>query len=140
MKATDIIEDYDDLRTDEITALLPELYDDELELVRDYELAGKNRRTIVDMANKLLSTQMATTRLIPPPPKPDPVVELPTREECIEKGYELLQGAHPNEYGAQRATVANAWLSLAREIRADDEKFERLRESLQDHGSAESHN
>jgi hypothetical protein len=48
------IEDYDDLRVSEILPLLPELYDDELELVADHERDGANRASVLNRIEELL--------------------------------------------------------------------------------------
>jgi hypothetical protein len=48
------IEDYDDLRVSEILPLLPELYDDELELVAERERGGANRASVLNRINDLL--------------------------------------------------------------------------------------
>lgn len=48
------IEDYDDLRVSEILPLLPELYDDELELVAERERGGANRSSILNRIDELL--------------------------------------------------------------------------------------
>jgi hypothetical protein len=48
------IEDYDDLRVSEILPLLPELYDDELELVAEREREGSNRASILSRIDELL--------------------------------------------------------------------------------------
>ena len=48
------IEDYDDLRVSEILPLLPELYDDELELVADRERSGANRASVLNRIDDLL--------------------------------------------------------------------------------------
>lgn len=48
------IEDYDDLRVSEILPLLPELYDDELELVAERERDGSNRASILNRIDDLL--------------------------------------------------------------------------------------
>jgi hypothetical protein len=48
------IEDYDDLRVSEILPLLPELYDDELELVAERERDGANRASVLNRIDDLL--------------------------------------------------------------------------------------
>jgi hypothetical protein len=48
------IEDYDDLRVSEILPLLPELYDDELELVSERERSGASRASILNRIDELL--------------------------------------------------------------------------------------
>ena len=48
------IADYDDLKVGEIVSLLPELDQDELEMVRDREEAGKNRSTILTRVENLV--------------------------------------------------------------------------------------
>ena len=48
------IEDYDDLRVSEILPLLPELYDDELELVAERERGGANRSSVLNRIDELL--------------------------------------------------------------------------------------
>jgi hypothetical protein len=47
------IADYDELKVGEIVSLLPELDEDELEMVRDREEAGKNRSTILTRVEAL---------------------------------------------------------------------------------------
>ena len=47
------IADYDDLKVGEIVSLLPELDEDELDMVRDREEAGKNRSTILTRVEAL---------------------------------------------------------------------------------------
>jgi hypothetical protein len=47
------IADYDDLKVGEIVSLLPELDEDELEMVRDREESGKNRTTILTRVEAL---------------------------------------------------------------------------------------
>ena len=51
------IEDYDDLRVNEIMPLLPELYDDELEMVAERERDGANRATILNRIAELLGEE-----------------------------------------------------------------------------------
>ncbi len=53
------IADYDDLRQMEILGLLDELYDDELELVRDYEDATRARAAILFRIDALLGVEGA---------------------------------------------------------------------------------
>ena len=48
------IEDYDDLRVSEILPLLPELYDDELELVAERERGGAARSSVLNRIDELL--------------------------------------------------------------------------------------
>jgi hypothetical protein len=56
------IEDYDDLRANEIMPLLPQLYADELERVRDHESAGANRGAILEKIDELLSPTPAPAK------------------------------------------------------------------------------
>ncbi len=51
------IEEYDDLRAAEILPLLPELEDDELEMVEERELAGANRANILRRISILLGDE-----------------------------------------------------------------------------------
>lgn len=51
------IADYDDLRVSEIVPLLPELDDDELEMVREREEAGKARATVLGRVDELLGRE-----------------------------------------------------------------------------------
>ena len=55
------IADYDDLKVGEIVSLLPELDEDELEMVRDREEAGKNRSTILTRVEALSGAAAAST-------------------------------------------------------------------------------
>ena len=54
------IADYDDLKVGEIVSLLPELDQDELEMVRDREEAGKNRSTILTRVENLVGAAATT--------------------------------------------------------------------------------
>ena len=65
------IEDYDDLRVSEILPLLPELYDDELELVADHERAGANRASVLNRIDELLGGE--------PEPEPAPKKAAPKK-------------------------------------------------------------
>lgn len=49
--------DYDELLVEEIMPVLPDLEDDELEMVRERELAGANRSTILDEVAELLGEE-----------------------------------------------------------------------------------
>ena len=59
------IEDYDDLRANEILPLLPQLYGDELERVRDREQSGANRGAILEKIDELLSPTPAPVKAAP---------------------------------------------------------------------------
>jgi hypothetical protein len=59
------IEDYDDLRVSEILPLLPELYDDELELVSERERDGANRASVLNRINELLGGAPAPVKAAP---------------------------------------------------------------------------
>lgn len=48
-----IIEDYDDLTTGEIKPLLADLYDDELDVIREHETANKNRAVVLAEISRL---------------------------------------------------------------------------------------
>ena len=73
------IEEYDDLRVAEIVPLLPQLEEDELEMVGKRELAGANRASIMNKVNGLL-VELGGTPLAPPVrrvPKRAPVAQAP---------------------------------------------------------------
>jgi hypothetical protein len=53
------IADYDDLKVGEIVSLLPELDEDELEMVREREEGGKNRSTILTRVEALTGAEAA---------------------------------------------------------------------------------
>jgi len=55
------IADYDDLKVGEIVSLLPELDEDELEMVREREESGKNRSTILTRVEALSGAAVAST-------------------------------------------------------------------------------
>ena len=55
------IADYDELKVGEIVSLLPELDEDELEMVRDREEAGKNRSTILTRVEALTGAAAAAS-------------------------------------------------------------------------------
>ncbi|HEV8115587.1 MAG TPA: hypothetical protein VGP53_05055, partial [Acidimicrobiales bacterium] len=75
------IEDYDDLRASEILPLLPELDDDELDMVRERERTGSGRSSILHRIDALLEVEPAAAGPGPvphqddePEPEPEPVV------------------------------------------------------------------
>jgi hypothetical protein len=68
------IEDYDDLRVNEILPLLPGLDPDELQEVRDREMAGKRRTTILTRIDNLAARRAAPA---PPPAKKSPARKAP---------------------------------------------------------------
>ena len=75
------IEDYDDLRVAEILPLLAQLESDELQEVRDREVSGKSRNTILDRIDDRLGRRPAAPAAPPAPPvlappvlAPEPVV------------------------------------------------------------------
>jgi len=53
------IADYDDLRVAEIVPLLPELDPEELKVVRERELSGKNRASVIARIDELVSSAVA---------------------------------------------------------------------------------
>jgi hypothetical protein len=55
------IADYDDLKVGEIVSLLPELDEDELEMVREREESGKNRSTILTRVEALTGAAAASS-------------------------------------------------------------------------------
>jgi hypothetical protein len=61
------IEDYDELRVAEIVPLLSQLEPDELQDVRDREVAGKARSTILDRIDELTGAKPKTGRRRAPP-------------------------------------------------------------------------
>jgi len=74
------IEDYDDLRAGEILPLLPELDDDELEMVNEREEAGSARSSILHKIEELLEISAAAPPTVPaeifePEPEPEPESE-----------------------------------------------------------------
>jgi hypothetical protein len=73
------IEDYDELRVSEILPLLPELYDDELELVADRERDGSNRASILNRIDELLGGAA------PPPPKKAAPKKAPAKKAATKK-------------------------------------------------------
>lgn len=66
------IADYDDLRVAEILPLLPELYEDELDIVEERERGTKNRASVL---NRI--AQLRAELAPPPPPSPPPVAAAP---------------------------------------------------------------
>jgi hypothetical protein len=103
------IEDYDDLRVNDILPLLPQLDPDELREVRDREAAGKKRRTVLGRIDELAARLAAPT---PPPPakaagptrkQPAPADDLPapTPAPAVKK-----TPAPPKAVVAKKAGVA----------------------------------
>ncbi len=68
------IEDYDELNVGEIVPLLPELYDDELDLVEDRERATKSRAAILNRITELREQPLEEEA----EPEPEPEPELDT--------------------------------------------------------------
>jgi hypothetical protein len=77
------IEDYDDLRVSEILPLLPELYDDELELVADRERDGANRASVLNRIEELLGG--AAPEPAPAPKKAAPKKAAPKKAPAPKK-------------------------------------------------------
>jgi len=98
------IEDYDDLRASEILPLLPELEDDELEMVRSREQADMGRSSILHRIEALLEASSAA-----PPAGPAPV---PAPEEVAvfepEPEPEPVVTIAPPSAPAKRARVSKA--------------------------------
>jgi len=81
------IEDYDDLRASEIIPLLPELDDDELDMVRERERTGSGRSSILHRIDALLDVEPAAAGPGPvsyeddaSEPEPEPVVVASARK------------------------------------------------------------
>jgi hypothetical protein len=75
------IEDYDELNVGEILPLLPELYDDELDLVEDRERATKNRQAIVERIAELREEPIGEAE---PEPEPQPEVVTVTDDTDVD--------------------------------------------------------
>ncbi len=65
MPAVFPIADYDELRVDEIVPLLPELDEDELEMVREKEESGKARNGVIVRIDQLLGRPVAPVKKAP---------------------------------------------------------------------------
>lgn len=76
------IDDYDTLKVNEIVPLLPELDLDELDMVREREVGGRNRATIVKKIDELIDDLEAQAEALEAAPAPAPaaaaVAEEPT--------------------------------------------------------------
>jgi hypothetical protein len=87
------IADYDDLRVNEIVPLLPELDDDELELVREREEDGRARAGILDRIDDLLG--------IEPPPTTAPAKRASAKKAAPKKA--AAKKAAPKKTAAKKA-------------------------------------
>jgi hypothetical protein len=76
------IEDYDDLRVNEILPLLPELYDDELEEVAARERNGANRASVLNRISELLGEEPAPA---PAPAKKAAAKKAPAKKTAAKK-------------------------------------------------------
>jgi hypothetical protein len=72
------IDAYDSLKVNEIVPLLPELDLDELDLVREREVAGRNRATIVKKIDELIDDLEAQAEVLEAAPAATEMVEEPT--------------------------------------------------------------
>jgi hypothetical protein len=88
------IEDYDDLRVSEILPLLPELYDDELELVADRERDGANRASVLNRIDDLLGGE------------PEPAPKKAAPKKAAPKKAAPKKAAAKKAAPAKRATPA----------------------------------
>jgi hypothetical protein len=103
------IEDYDDLRVAEILPLLGQLEPDELQEVRDRELAGKARATILDRIDDRLNRRPAA--LDTPASITDtaslPAIEAePEAEREAEPAVEMAPAPAPRKRAAAKAAKA----------------------------------
>ncbi|MEY2478735.1 MAG: hypothetical protein QOG87_4050 [Actinomycetota bacterium] len=101
------IEDYDDLRVSEILPLLPELYDDELELVADRERSGANRASVLNRIDDLLGGEPEPA---PAPrkaaPKKAAAKKTPARKPAPVKKAAARKAAPAKKAAARKATPA----------------------------------
>jgi hypothetical protein len=99
------IEDYDDLRAAEILPLLPELDDDELEMVRAKEAATANRSSILRRIDALLPGAPAPAPVAAAAPAPEPAAA-PAKRGAATKA--TAAKATPTKAAAAKATKAPA--------------------------------
>ena len=78
------IEDYDDLKVNQIVPLLPELDLDELDLVREREVAARNRATIVKKIDELIDELESQAEAVVSGPAP--AAEEPTAAVAVIDG------------------------------------------------------
>ncbi len=95
------IEDYDDLRVSEILPLLPELYDDELELVADRERSGSNRASVLNRIDDLLDGE------------PEPAPKKAAPKKTAAKKTAARKTAAKKAAPARKATVKKATVKKA---------------------------
>ncbi len=94
------IEDYDDLRASEILPLLPELDDDELDMVRQRERSGSARASILQRLDSL--------RPVPEPqpePEPEPVVAAVVVPARKARATKAPSGRRPTAGAATKAAA-----------------------------------
>ena len=99
------IEDYDDLRVNEILPLLTQLDPDELEEVRDREMAGKKRTTVLARIEDRLSKAVddEVTEVLPEPPAPAATAPAPAKKAPAKKAPAKKAPAANKAAPAQRA-------------------------------------
>jgi hypothetical protein len=93
------IEDYDDLRVNEILPLLPELYDDELELVADRERDGANRASVLNRIAELLGEDE---------PAPAPAKKAAAKKSTAKKSTAKKSPAKKAAAPAKKSTAKKA--------------------------------
>jgi hypothetical protein len=104
------IEDYDDLRVNEILPLLPELYDDELEEVAARERDGANRASVLNRIAELLGEEPAPApvKKAAPAKKATPAKKAPAKKATAKKAAPAKKTAAPVKKAApaKKATPA----------------------------------
>ena len=99
------IEDYDELRVNEIIPLLPELYDDELEIVAERERAGANRASIMNRIEELLAEAGIE---LPPPRKKAPAKKTAAKKATATKKAPAKKAAAKKATATKKAPAKKA--------------------------------
>jgi len=135
------IADYDELRVSEILPLLPELDLDELDVVRERELAGKRRLAVIDRIDDLMDELEAEEVPVAVSSAPVPSARVPSRDGYPIADYETRSVdeivaiipdlsddeldllAELEEQGQNRAAVLDAIDDQFEEVEITDEEL-----------------
>jgi hypothetical protein len=102
------IEDYDDLRVSEILPLLPELYDDELELVAERERGGANRASVLNRIDDLLGGEPEPAPKKAAPKKAAPKKAAPVKKAAAKKATPVKKAVAKKATPVKKAVAKKA--------------------------------
>ncbi|MDP8993325.1 MAG: hypothetical protein M3N31_09800, partial [Actinomycetota bacterium] len=124
------IADYDELRVSEILPLLPELDLDELAVVRDREVSGKNRSAVIDRIDDLMDeleaeeeVPVAAADAFPIPNYESLTAEaiLPLLPDLTDEELDMVTARE--EQGQNRAVILDAIDDMFEEVEVEEEEL-----------------